>query len=104
VSPALPVKPSALACIVAFPFFKEVARPEALTDATSGLVLIQVTAPPPKGLPFLSRTWAENCWVRPTASRVALPGVTTIREGTGAEVESPPHDPRNGRSRRRTMG
>jgi hypothetical protein len=77
-------------------------RPEELTEATVGSELVHAMPAPVMGFPFLSSTVAVYCWVRPTASMVTAPGDTTIRDGTGAEVESP-QDPKMG-TRRRSPG
>jgi hypothetical protein len=100
---AFPVKPSAVAWIPVVPFLRPWTRPEALTEATVGSVLVQVMVAPVMGFPFLSSMIAEYCCVSPMASMMTLPGATTIRNGTGAEVESP-QEPRRGRRRRKSPG
>jgi hypothetical protein len=74
--------------MVEVPLARPVTRPWADTVATAWFELLQVIAVPDMELPFLSFTWAENCWVNPMASRVTLEGVTATLVGTGDDVES----------------
>jgi hypothetical protein len=83
------------------PLSSPVAKPPEVMEATVGLELTHVMAAPETGLPLSSSIDAENCWVRPRASMLTLPGVMTILEGRGAEVESPPHPKKSGKRRRR---
>src|SRR5437763_16703881 len=94
VGAALPATPAAVAVIVALPFATAVTSPPASTRATSGLSAVHVNACPGTTLPFASFATAVNCCVSPSASSVAVAGLTTT-EPTPCTTDSTavPHTP-----------
>ena len=84
---ALPATPAAVAVIVALPFATAVTIPPASTRATSGLSAVHVNACPGTTLPFASFATAVNCCVSPSASSVAVAGLTTT-EPTACTTDS----------------
>src|SRR5207249_85975 len=84
---AVPATPAAVAVIVALPFATAVTSPPASTRATSGLSAVHVNACPGTTLPFASFATAVNCCVSPSASSVAVAGLTTT-EPTACTTDS----------------
>src|SRR6266852_4973549 len=83
---AVPLCPSLVAVIVAEPTVTPVTRPFALTVATAGVLLAQVTVRPDKGFPLASLGVAVSCSVDPTCT-LAVAGLTlTAATGTGTTV------------------
>src|SRR5882762_8404601 len=83
---ALPVLPSLMAVTVADPAALPVTRPLALTAATAGALLAQVTMRPLRGAPLESWGAAASCKVAPSR-RLATVGVTTTAAtGVGTTV------------------
>src|SRR6266849_6248731 len=83
---AEPLWPSLVAVTVAVPAATAVTRPVALTVATAGSALVQVTTRSLSGFPAPSRAVAVSCPVWPTVSP-RLAGVTlTVATGTGVTV------------------
>src|SRR5882762_909135 len=83
---ALPVLPSLVAVTVADPAATAVTRPLALTAATAGALLAQVTMRPLRGAPLESWGAAASCKVAPSR-RLATVGVTTTAAtGVGTTV------------------
>src|SRR6266852_8498415 len=81
-----PLWPSLVAVTVAVPAATAVTRPVALTVATAGSALVQVTTRSMSGFPAPSRGVATSCPVWPTV-RPRLGGVTvTAATGTGVIV------------------
>src|SRR3989442_543257 len=78
---AVPLCPSEVAVIVAAPAVTPVTSPLALTVATAGLLLAQVTVRPLRGLPFASLGVAASCTVWPTCTD-AVAGLT-VTDATG---------------------
>ena len=82
VSAAVPLRPSLVAVMVAWPAATPVTSPVVLTVATAVLLLAQVTLRPARNAPFASLGVAVSCAVAPTPT-VKVCGATAS-EATGA--------------------
>src|SRR2546425_13223519 len=78
---AVPLCPSLVAVIVAEPAATPVTNPLALTIATAGLLVAQVTARPLRAVPFESLGVAVN-WVVAPIAKLAAVGLT-VTKATG---------------------
>ena len=83
VSAAPALLPSLLAVIVAVPAASVETSPDALTEATAGAELAQVTVRPVSTAPPASLSVAVACVVWPTVTDVALSATDTLATTTG---------------------
>src|SRR5439155_1719439 len=84
---AVPETPPVVAVITAVPTASALASPFGSTLAMSGCAEAHVKACPGTGFPFASCATAVNCCVSPSASSVAVAGLTTT-EPTACTTDS----------------